>query len=61
MENCTFTNNTESGITKGGAIQMLDSKASIENTTFTANSAYSGGAIDFECTSMANCELNIEN
>ncbi|CAI2362506.1 unnamed protein product [Moneuplotes crassus] len=62
MNNSNFSdNNDDTGIGRGGAIQIFNSKINIENTTFTNNSAYFGGAITFECTSMANCELNIEN
>ncbi|CAI2369157.1 unnamed protein product [Moneuplotes crassus] len=61
MKNCSFSNNEETGASKGGAIKIYNSKISIEDTIFRNNSAYSGGAIAFECTSMANCELNIEN
>ncbi|CAI2363468.1 unnamed protein product [Moneuplotes crassus] len=61
MSNCTFSNNAETNVTRGGAIKIIDSKITIEETTFRNNSAYSGGAIAFECTSMSNCELNIVN
>ncbi|CAI2367043.1 unnamed protein product [Moneuplotes crassus] len=43
----------------GGAISMTNSKLAIESTNFTRNSATEGGAIIFECTSFASCELNI--
>ncbi|CAI2368076.1 unnamed protein product [Moneuplotes crassus] len=61
MKNCSFSNNEETGASRSGAIQILNSKINIEDTIFRNNSADSGGAITFECTSMANCELNIEN
>ncbi|CAI2361915.1 unnamed protein product [Moneuplotes crassus] len=61
MKNCSFSNNEETGTSRGGAVQIFNSKINIYNTTFRNNSAYSGGAITFECTSMANCELNIRN
>ncbi|CAI2360413.1 unnamed protein product [Moneuplotes crassus] len=61
MKNCSFSNNEETGTSRSGAIQILNSKINIEDTVFRNNSADSGGAITFECTSMANCELNIEN
>ncbi|CAI2365727.1 unnamed protein product [Moneuplotes crassus] len=43
----------------GGAISMTNSKLAIESTNFTRNSATEGGAIIFECTSFASCELNV--
>ena len=38
---------------------MLDSKISIINSRFINNTAISGGAISFECTSLDSCNLNI--
>ena len=38
---------------------MSDSKISIINSKFKNNTAISGGAISFECTSLDSCNLNI--
>ena len=59
ISNSSFTNNGNSTLTAGGAISMSDSKIRIINSKFINNTAISGGAISFECTSLDSCNLNI--
>jgi hypothetical protein len=48
-------------ISKGGAFQMYNSDVTIENATFDNNIAEAGAGIHFDCSSMAMCNLAIQN
>ena len=61
ISNSSFTNNGNSDSIKGGAIYIRDSKVNIENSTFSNNSAITGGAICFECSSTLLWSLQIEH
>ncbi len=45
ITNSTFSGNSATGFTGGGAIDIFGSNTTITNSTFTNNTAYAGGAI----------------
>ena len=61
MKNSTFAKNGNGNIPLGGAMQISDSSITMKNSTFTENTAISGGAIYFTCSSMALWALNIND
>jgi len=46
---------------KGGAMNLYNSNVTVSNSNFTGNKAISGGAINFECTSLEKCSLVMNN
>ena len=46
-----FDSNGETEELRGGAIAIYNSDVTIQNSTFTSNTAASGGAIYFDCSS----------
>lgn len=52
ISNSEFINNGVEELKYGGAMYLLNSKASIQESIFTNNSAIIGGGIAFVCTSM---------
>ena len=59
MSNSNFTNNGNSSQRLGGAIYIKQSVLTIQNSSFSNNTAIDGGAIYFGCTSIANCNLTL--
>jgi hypothetical protein len=57
----TIENNGGFSSAKGSAFRIQNSVLIIEETKFHNNTAHSGGAISFEWTSLAFCELIIRN
>ena len=51
IANSVFDNNGGFDELKGGAIVIYNSDVTIKNSTFTSNTAVSGGAIHFDCSS----------
>jgi predicted outer membrane repeat protein len=58
--NSVFTNNGNITENKGGAINIFNSDVTLSNSTFSNNMAESGGAIYFDCTLMALCNLDVQ-
>lgn len=52
ISNSTFIDNSLPSPLKGGAVKIQNSQVTLDTCTFTRNSAYAGGAITFECTTM---------
>ena len=61
ITNSRFDSNGNTSQTQGGAIRMVNSQISIQNTTFVNNTAINGGAISFECSDMLNWALTVSN
>ena len=61
MTNNEFENNGNTALTVGGALYIKDSVAVVENTTFINNTAIDGGAVEFSCSSVQNCNLTLRN
>ena len=59
MSNSNFTKNGNSSQRLGGAVYIKQSVLTIQNSSFTNNTAIDGGAIYFGCTSIANCNLTL--
>jgi len=52
MTNSTLTGNGGINLAFGGAMKISDSSILVENSSLTQNTAHSGGAIYFTCSSM---------
>ena len=59
MSNSNFTKNGNSSQRLGGAIYIKQSVLTIQNSSFSNNTAIDGGAIYFGCTSITNCNLTL--
>ena len=59
ISNSNFTNNGNSTQRLGGEISISQSVVTIQNSSFTNNTAIDGGAINFGCTSVTNCNLTL--
>ena len=57
ITNSLFDSNGGSSQKYGGALNILDSKVSIFNTSFSNNYAISGGAISYQCSSYDACYM----
>ena len=53
MNNVTVRDNGATSKLYGGAINMKNSDIKISNSSFESNTAQTGGAIYFTCTSLA--------
>ena len=61
ISNSRFNSNGNLSQKQGGALRLIDSIIFIKNSNFIHNIAESGGAISFECSSMKNWNLTIDN
>ena len=52
ISNSVFDSNGGSKQKYGGALNIIDSKVVISNSTFSRNTAESGGAINYQCSSF---------
>jgi predicted outer membrane repeat protein len=59
FSNISFNGNGNTSTSEGGAIRMFNSYLMIANSSFINNTAKSGGAIYFDCSSMMICGLSI--
>ncbi|CAI2368933.1 unnamed protein product [Moneuplotes crassus] len=61
MTQCYFENNGDKSTLIGGALVFHNTVMKIENSSFIGNTAISGGAISFQCSSTDRCKLQIIN
>ncbi|CAI2362983.1 unnamed protein product [Moneuplotes crassus] len=61
MTRCNFQDNGNNSTSSGGAIRLLNSNITIDNSLFIRNHAIQGGAISFSCISKNNCYLDVQN
>lgn len=54
FRNSSFIKNGGTTTLTGGSLKVIDSIVSMANNTFLSNTAHSGGAIFFTCSSLAN-------
>ena len=47
-----FTDNGNIGVINGGAINIMNGQVNILNSTFSGNTAHTGAAISFDCSSL---------
>jgi predicted outer membrane repeat protein len=53
LSDSTFAHNGNANVFRGGALYLLNSDVSISNSSFVNNTAESGGAVYFDCTSAS--------
>ncbi|CAI2365451.1 unnamed protein product [Moneuplotes crassus] len=61
MQQCEYSNNGSNSTSEGGALNLLNTDITINDSLFANNQAIKGAAISFKCTSKANCNLDFKN
>ncbi|CAI2370008.1 unnamed protein product [Moneuplotes crassus] len=61
IKDSTFDGNGAPELHSGAAIRIIDSALSIQNSSFLRNTADSGAAVSFTCTSINLCSLRIDD
>ena len=59
IQDSNFTWCGKGGIVYGGAIDLIDSKLSINNTHFLSNYALSGAALSLRCSTISACTIDL--
>ena len=61
LTNSNFSRCGLETVSSGGALEIIDSSVSVQNLSFTYNTANTEGAMSIECTNYQNCHNQIHN